>query len=81
MFYNFNKCNHLHIGNKFTNTEYTMETPDEPISVEKVDQGKDLGVIFDSNIKFGVHISSKVAKANQILGFIFRTFTYHIRPI
>lgn len=52
-----------------------MNTPDGPIKVEKVDCEKDLGVIFDSNMKFGEHISSKVTKANQILELIFRTFT------
>ena len=81
MFYNFKKCYHLHIGNKFTDTEYTRVTPDGPVRVEKVDQDKDLGVIFHSNIKFGQLISSKVTKANQILGFIFRTFTYMDREM
>ena len=77
MFYNLIKiCHNLHIGNKFTNTEHTMETSDGPIRVEKVDQEKDLGVILDRNMKFGKHISIKVTKANQILGLIFRTFTY-----
>ena len=76
MFYNFKTCHHLHIGNNFPETEYIMETPNGPIKVEKVDCEKDLGVIFDRNMKFGEHISSKVSKANQILGLIFRTFTY-----
>ena len=78
MFYNFKKCHcdHLHIGNNFPETEYIMETPNGPNKVEKVDCEKDLGVIFDRNMKFGEHISSKVSKANQILWLIFRTFTY-----
>ena len=58
-----------------------METPDGPIRVEKVDQKKDLGVIFDSNMKFGKHISSKVTKAYQMLVLIFRTFTYMDREM
>ena len=81
MFYNFKKCHHLHIGNNFPETEYIMETPNGPIKVEKVDYEKDLGVIFDRNMKFGEHISSKVSKANQILGLIFRTFTYMDRKM
>ena len=48
----------------------------ETVEIKKVDSDKDLGVIFDSNMKFGEHINSKVTKANQILGIIFRTFTY-----
>ena len=81
MFYNFKKCHHPHIGNNFPETEYIMETPNGPIKVEKVDCEKDLGVMFDRNMKFGEHISSKVSKANQILGLIFRTFTYMDREI
>ena len=60
----------------YQNTEYTMETVNGSVKIAKVDSEKDLGVIFDSNTKFGVHINSKVTKANQILGLIFRTFTY-----
>ena len=60
----------------YQNAEYTMETVNGPVKISKVDSEKDLGVIFDSNMKFGEHINSKVTKANQTLGLIFRTFTY-----
>ena len=73
MTYNYKKCHHLHVGKNYQNTEYTM---DGPVMIAKVDSEKDLGVIFDSNMKFGEHINSKVTKANQILGLIFRTLTY-----
>ena len=53
-----------------------METVNGPVKIAEVDSEKDLGVIFDSNMKFGEHINSNVTKANQILGLIFRTFTY-----
>ena len=43
---------------------------------ESVQSEKDLGVTFDSKLNFIEHISSKVKKANQIVGFIFKTFTF-----
>ena len=49
MFYHFKKCHHLHIGNNVESTEYTMETPNGNVTIEKVESEKDLGVIFDSN--------------------------------
>ena len=76
MTYNYKKCHHLHVGKNYQNTEYTMETVNGPVKIAKVDSEKDLGVIFDSNMKSGEHINSKVTKANQVLGLIFRTFTY-----
>ena len=50
-----------------------METVKWRVKVAKLDSEKDIGVIFDSNMKFGEHINTKVTKANQILGLIFRT--------
>ena len=37
---------------------------------------KDLGVIFDHNLKFDDHIQSKIKKANSMMGIIRRTYTY-----
>jgi len=42
----------------------------------KVDNEKDLGVYFDSKLKFSVHSNSVVSTANKMLGIIYRTFTY-----
>ena len=75
MFYHHKKCHHLHVGNNMEDTAYTMETTNGTISIEKVKSEKDLGVIFDSKLTFTEHIITKVSKANQIVGLIFRTFT------
>ena len=48
----------------------------ETIKFEKLTREKDLGVIIDQALNFSKHISTKVSKANQKLGIIFRTFTY-----
>ena len=76
MFYHFKKCHHLHIGNNVESTEYTMGTPNGNVTIEKVENEKDPGVIFDSKLNLTEHISTKVSKANQIVGLIFRTFIF-----
>ena len=63
MFYHFKKCHHLHIGNNVEITEYTMETPNGNVTIEKVESEKDLGVIFDSKLNFTEHISSQSLKS------------------
>ena len=58
-----------------------METPNGNVTIEQVESEKDLGVIFDSKLNFTEHISTKVSKANQIVGLIFRTFTFIVREM
>ena len=40
--------------------------------IEKVDKMKDLGVVFNSRMKFDKHIHQKINKAYQMLGIIKR---------
>jgi len=44
--------------------------------IAKVDKIKDLGVTFDSRLKFDEHIDIKISKAYQLLGIIKRNFIY-----
>ena len=37
---------------------------------------KDLGAIFDNNLKFPSHIINQVNKANQLMGLIRRFYTF-----
>ena len=53
-----------------------MDSESGPVKVEKISSEKDLGVTFDSSLRFGEHINSKVNKANRNVGLIFRTFTF-----
>ena len=66
------KCVSMHIGNKTNPTQYTMNG----IELKLKQDEKDLGVIIDSQLNFEKHISTKVNKANQIMGLIRRTMTY-----
>ena len=43
---------------------------------EHVFNEKDFGVVFDTKLTFDEHITSKVNKANVIMGLIRRTFTF-----
>ncbi|MEW8547929.1 MAG: reverse transcriptase family protein, partial [Candidatus Thiodiazotropha sp.] len=76
MFFNKQKCHHLHIGKRNDIGTYTMTGESGPVNIEKVDHEKDLGVIVDKNLKFREHITSKVNIANRNVAIIFRTFTY-----
>ena len=44
--------------------------------LEHVFEEKDLGIIIESQLKFDEHISTKVQKANAMVGLIRRSFTY-----
>ena len=46
------------------------------IPVEQVESEKDLGVTFESTLRFDNHILNCFNKANRMLGLTKRTFTY-----
>ena len=48
----------------------------EGIEIENVNHIKDLGVTFDSKLRFDMHIQDKINKANCMLGIIKRNFRY-----
>ena len=43
---------------------------------KQVNQKKDIGVIVDDQLKFGNHMYEKVRKANNMMGFIKRSFIH-----
>ena len=44
--------------------------------LHEVNEEKDLGILFQKDLKFSQHISSKINKSNSILGLIGRSFSY-----
>ena len=44
--------------------------------MKQLDFIKDLGVTFDSKLKFDHHINGRVNKAYSVLGLIYRNFKY-----
>ena len=77
LFFNLNKCKVLHIGLNNPHYDYKMtDMNGNIVDLQEVEQEKDLGIIFQSNLKFDQHICMTVNKANRILGLIKRTFSY-----
>ena len=70
---NVDKCKSVSYGRRleFSNM-YTIS--DNVIA--KVDKVKDLGVTFDSRLKFDEQIDIKISKVYQMLGIIKRNFIY-----
>ena len=44
--------------------------------IDSVEEEKDLGVMFQQDLKFSNHIGRKVNKANSMLSLIVRTFQF-----
>jgi len=74
--FNVNKCKLMHIGTNNRMAEYSMIKDGQRSLITEVEEEKDLGVTLDNRLSFEKHIYGKVAKANQILGVIRRTFRY-----
>jgi len=71
--FHVDKCKIMRIGgSRNPHATYTMES----VSLQNTDEEKDLGVWRYSSLKPANHVSHVVAKANQMLGLIRRTFTY-----
>ena len=79
--FNIKKCKTMHLGNGNNNKEYVMKENNKVEQIQKVNEEKDLGVIFDDNLIFNKHIGSKVKIANRNLGLIFKNFTFMNKEI
>ena len=69
------KCHVLTLG-KVENIRHTFRYTISKQELEHVFEEKDLGILIDNNLRFEEHISSKVHKANAIVGLIRRTFNF-----
>lgn len=68
--FNVDKCSVVHYGNSNDRFVYTMD--DKALAAEAII--KDLGIVFQEDLKFGKHINLIVASANSKLGIIRHTF-------
>ena len=74
--FNVNKCKSMHIGRHNSKHEYHMKVKDSFVPLVQTNEEKDIGVTFDECMKFDVHVSNIVNRANQRVGLIRRSFEY-----
>jgi len=74
--FNANKCKVLHIGKQNPCNSYYMQDNDSQSIINSCSSEKDLGVTFDSDFTFDVHINTAINKANKMLGVIRRVFSF-----
>lgn len=67
---NIKKCKFMEFSNKRTMFDVSYHIDHQVL--EKVDEIRDLGVIFDTTLKFDRHINCIVNKAYRMLGFVSR---------
>ena len=77
MEFNIGKCKIMHLGHNNPRNSYSMGDT----SLEVTEEERDLGVIIDSQLDFGKHIRTIVARANRVLGLIRVSFKYMDKPM
>ncbi len=75
--FNINKCHILQEGTRNKKYEYEMGG----VKLESVHCVKDLGVTITSNLKFSQHCKEAACKANKMLDFINRNFSFKNKDI
>ena len=73
--FNCDKCHVLRLG-KLDSIRYTHRYTIYQSELEHVFEERDLGVTINMDLNFEEHISSKVKKANPIMGLIRRSFSF-----
>jgi len=72
---NAQKCKVVSYGRHADkNYKYTMIQQDRIIELVREDHIKDIGVIFDENLDFGMHIAERINEAYSMLWLIKRNF-------
>ena len=75
LYFNISKCKVMHIGKN--NPKHVYHINDNMYNVlNSTDSERDLGVMFDCNLNFDVHINTCVTKASKMIGIINRSFVY-----
>ncbi len=75
--FNVNKCHILQMGTRNEKYEYEMGG----VKLESLQWVKDLGVTITSNLEFTQHCKEAACKANRMLGFINRNFSFKNKDI
>ena len=75
--FNVSKCQLLQIGNRNNKFEYEIQGQ----KLRRANSVKDLGVTVSQNLKFSQQCNEAASKANRMLGFINRNFTFKSKDI
>ncbi len=70
--FNINKCHILHVGTRNQKFDYEMNG----VQIDSAQCVKDLGVSIASNLEFSQQCKDAASKANRMLGFINRNFSF-----
>ena len=65
----------MYAGLRNPQTHYEISHGTHKHILEQCTEEKDLGVVFDPELKFDSHITAAIGKANRMLGIIRRTFS------
>jgi len=76
MKFNATKCKHMRVGNRNRIESSYSVGQNSSKMLDIIDEEKDLGIWTDSELKSSRHISHAVAKSNQMLGLIKRSFVH-----
>ena len=69
--FNIDKCKVLHLGKNNPKHKYSIKSgTNNEVLLQEVEEEKDLGIKFDSQLNFKQHIAECVSKANQRIGLI-----------
>ena len=74
--FNIGKCCTLHYGYNNPNHTYEMHENGLPKDIRNSETEKDLGITFNTDLKFGRHISDCINKGNRVTGLIRRSFLH-----
>ena len=75
--FNVEKCKVMHIGHNNLNANYELLGH----NIESVDREKDLGVLISKDLKFSQQCIEAERKAQKLLGYIKRRFSYRNKEI
>ena len=74
--FNVEKCKVMHLGKPNRQHTYFMKDGSIETLISSVEVEKDLGIVFDSELKFVEHIEEVCNKGHQRIALIRRTFNY-----
>ena len=72
MKFNNSKCKHVHFGPVYQFGSYYLNG----IKIDSVKSHKDLGILFNHQLKFHLHTTDVTAKADRLLELIRKSFDY-----